>query len=590
MFSRFLAFILSLSAFFYSLTLGAQTPQTFSYTTPICKNAPATNPKFSPNWQGGTGIFISQPGLSINFSSGQINAGGSQVGTYTVSYVGGLCGCTPTTVVQVVNATPLSVTGNTACLNLGSSTTLSSVPSTFATYTWSFNGQTSPTTIISAGSPGPHTLSATDPNGCKSFVVFTVTFYQPFNPVISASPIVCLGSTVTLIASGATSYTWNTGATTSVLAVSPSVSTVYTVSSRDVRGCIGKKTHSLTVLPGPGFSVDHYTVCAGLEANLAVNNVTPANVSFIWMPGSLKGSSVSVSPSASGVYSVTGNNGGCTSTKTVSVTVLKTFSPSTVFSYSLPLCAGQANDVLPDTTENFTWGGKFFTTPGEGYSTDLPLDESSGRVFVKLAKAGTYLVTYAIPATSLAAEGCTAAVSNTAIVSLIDSTSLEISPDVTITEGESVLLNVSGGDIFEWDPPTGLSCTNCPETMAYPAETTTYCVRGLANGCYSTKCVKVDVVCHNNNDFSVPSAFTPNADGLNDELCLKGWDRCNSEFQIRVFNRWGEQVFTSADPEFCWDGTYNGAALDADVYAYFIKARFFGEAEFVKSGNITVLK
>jgi gliding motility-associated-like protein len=90
--------------------------------------------------------------------------------------------------------------------------------------------------------------------------------------------------------------------------------------------------------------------------------------------------------------------------------------------------------------------------------------------------------------------------------------------------------------------------------------------------------------------FTLPNAFTPNGDGQNDSFCLKGWKHCNESFSVMIFNRWGEKVFESEDPDFCWDGTLRGKPLSNDVYVYHIAAIYQGTTVIQKKGNITIIR
>jgi gliding motility-associated-like protein len=87
----------------------------------------------------------------------------------------------------------------------------------------------------------------------------------------------------------------------------------------------------------------------------------------------------------------------------------------------------------------------------------------------------------------------------------------------------------------------------------------------------------------------VPNAFTPNGDNNNDEFCLLGWSGCVQSFSISIFDRWGQEVFKSNKANFCWDGTYQGKALNTAVFVYSIKANIDGK-QISKKGNITLLR
>ena len=161
--------------------------------------------------------------------------------------------------------------------------------------------------------------------------------------------------------------------------------------------------------------------------------------------------------------------------------------------------------------------------------------------------------------------------------------------DVTIITGSSAVLNASGGTSYYWsNGDTTPSITVSPVVDAY------YCVTvSDINNCSDTACVRVfvePVPCPTNTDLSVPNAFSPNYDGQNDVFCLRGWGYCIKNFNVHIFDRWGEQVFESEDPSFCWDGTYKGKPMDAAVFVYYIKANLTNNEEVTRRGNISLIR
>jgi gliding motility-associated-like protein len=102
--------------------------------------------------------------------------------------------------------------------------------------------------------------------------------------------------------------------------------------------------------------------------------------------------------------------------------------------------------------------------------------------------------------------------------------------------------------------------------------------------------VNVEMPCERNYELALPNTFSPNGDGNNDKYCLQGWDLCVTNFDIIIYDRWGEKVFESIDPSFCWDGTYNGKALEPAVFIYVVKALFNNSVNLNKKGNVTLIK
>ena len=123
--------------------------------------------------------------------------------------------------------------------------------------------------------------------------------------------------------------------------------------------------------------------------------------------------------------------------------------------------------------------------------------------------------------------------------------------------------------------------------IATPYLTTTYYPTLVApNGCVGRDTVLV--VVNFEEIVDVPSAFSPNGDGLNDILYVKGIGIVNIDFKI--FNRYGQLVFSSTDIDEGWDGTLNGEELNQGVFVYTLDFDLINGQTGERSGNITLVK
>ena len=162
-----------------------------------------------------------------------------------------------------------------------------------------------------------------------------------------------------------------------------------------------------------------------------------------------------------------------------------------------------------------------------------------------------------------------------------------IANDTLLLNGDSVTLEVLGANTYLWAPPEGLSCTNCPSVIASPLASTIYQVTGVdSSGCGYLLNVKLEVEIELNEIF-VPDAFSPNSDGINDKVFVRGSIK---EFSFSVFNRWGEMVFRTQNQSQGWDGYFRGKELDAGVFVYYLSGTDAAGNEFNKKGNITLVK
>lgn len=87
---------------------------------------------------------------------------------------------------------------------------------------------------------------------------------------------------------------------------------------------------------------------------------------------------------------------------------------------------------------------------------------------------------------------------------------------------------------------------------------------------------------------NMPSAFTPNQDGLNDTFGYVG--EGVAEMRLIIFNRWGEKVFESTNANDRWDGTFGGQSAPSGVYAYELYAKSYDQVSVHKKGSISLIK
>ncbi|MBS1636703.1 MAG: DUF2341 domain-containing protein [Bacteroidetes bacterium] len=228
-------------------------------------------------------------------------------------------GCTGSTAVTVtVSALPSVAINGPSAVCIGSSEVLTASGAT--TYTWS-TGVNTTSISVSPTVATDYTLTGTDANGCVND--FTVTIGINNLPVVSASSNttqVCAGKTATLSASGASTYTWSTGATTANAVVSPTATSVYTVTGTDANGCSNTATQSLTVNPLPVVNAvtSNTQICAGQTATLTASGAS----TYSWSTTQTT-AGITVTPSVTTTYTVSGTNAnGCKASATVTQNVL----------------------------------------------------------------------------------------------------------------------------------------------------------------------------------------------------------------------------------------------------------------------------
>jgi gliding motility-associated-like protein len=386
--------------------------------------------------------------------------------TFTITGINS-AGCSNTkTLSLIVNPLPqiiASASSNSVCA--GNTISLTGSGS-ITNYTWTNgvnNGVAFTPTISST-----YIVTGIGVNGCSNSDTLDVTINSLPSLSLTAFPSsICAGSSATLSALGATTYSWSTGSSLSTIFEGPIANTIYTVIGTDIVGCVNTETLSLTVnaLPSLTISPSSNSVCVGNSATLTA---VGANT-YSWSTGATTSSEV-VSPTATTIYTVVGIDAiGCSNWDTLRV-----------FANSLP------NIITNVNTNTVCLGGVVvFSNLGATTFTLNPSAFTGSLISVPMNTVGVtnYTVTGTGPL------GC----SNTVTVSLttLDIPTVLISPSSnTICSGQSVILNASGANTYTWSNSGTVSFS----ITDVPSFSTSYSVIGLdINGCSNSASTTVNV-------------------------------------------------------------------------------------------------
>lgn len=274
----------------------------------------------------GTGVTYQWSGPGFSGGTTSQNAVANAAGTYTLKVTSSVNSCTnaATAVVNQNTTTPSIVAASSPSIICGGST--STLTATGAnTYTWTPGAIISSSIVVTPTATSVYSVSGTNTiSGCQSTSTVAVTVNSL--PVINAtasSPNICNGSSATITSSGANTYTTMPGNLTGsfVLVFPPNTSTTtYTVSGTNtVTGCVNTKTVSISTNPNPTVSIvsNPTTICSGSSATMTASGA----VSYTWNPGSLTGSSITVNPASTTIYTITGAIASCTGTANSTITV-----------------------------------------------------------------------------------------------------------------------------------------------------------------------------------------------------------------------------------------------------------------------------
>lgn len=339
-------------------------------------------------------------------------------------------------------------------------------------------------------------------------------------------------------------------------------------------------TITITVNPSPEVTAEasSTTVCAGGGVTLTATGDAD---DYIWSDGVIDGEEFF--PIATSLYTVTATNEfGCSSEDDITITVVDCDPISAGFSYSDLVCVGDCV-TFTDTSSGdpvewlWTFGGIF----GGDVEPTASTDQNPTACFNVPGVFDVQLtVTNALGESS----------STTHSITVFPSPTVVAGTDTIIELGGSALLfanaSIPSGD-FIWTPDEYIDCEDCPSTMASPPEDMVYEVKFVdVNGCSDTDTVRVFV--NFIEALGVPDAFSPNGDGKNDVLYVKGFGL--EKMTLTIFNKYGELIFESRDQRVGWDGTFRGRPENPGVFTWVLEYQFINGKGGSLKGTTTLVK
>lgn len=367
---------------------------------------------------------------------------------------------------------------------------------------------------------------------------------------------ICPGDSVQLILPEEfTSYSWSPAIGLSDVLISdpwasPETTTTYTVIMTDACGFETYDTVVVSVLT-PDF-VDlgeDLILCDGQSWTF---NVMMPGATYVWNDGSTL---PTLTINEAGTYSVVVTDGACVDGDTVQVDYLP--APDIQFPEDTVIC-GLDNTWLISAE-----------TPGATYVWQDGSTESSYLV----TEDGLYFVTVTV-------GGCTD--KDSVLVSYASEPIIDLGPDQELCPGAIIILN-AGDEIFDYvwqDGATGNQYTVAQSGM--------YSVVMTVNGCSASDSVLiVDDLCVC--EVIGPGAFSPNGDQVNDFFTQLDCTDL-SEYTMRIYNRWGELIFETADVFGKWDGTWNGEPAEVGTYIYTMTYTRQDGSTGLTQGNVILLR
>ncbi len=498
------------------------------------------------------------------------------------------------------------------------------------TYKWDDNSTASTLTINNVISNSTHFVDVTDQYGCTGRDSAKVSVSSNLAVQIIANPdsMLCAGESLTLSSNynsaGGYNLIWSTGATTDNITINTASS--ITLSVDDGNGCSGSDGINVLMNPSPNLNLIPLTssVCSGDAA--LIGHDYGAGYSYLWTPGNLTSAIISTNIGGAYTVKVTDNSTGCFADTSVNVTLNN--KPSVDLGSDIDNCVGKTlniQDLSGQTGVTYQWskassGGSIISTSGvlQITSTDLyhlkVVDANNcyntdslsavfkampvvnllsgadsawlcGNETLSLDAANSIMnPSYLWSPTKVSSRVIT--VNNTGDYSVIVSNGNCKDTDqvhvvsVVLPEGvlNDVLAPVKSYYCFE-EEKNGVTLsalgidgitynylwnTNATSSSIVITKEGTYSVTISKDACEVTDVVAIGSYCPSS--LYIPNSFTPNGDGKNAVFKAEGINV--SEFELLIFDRWGELIFKSNDIDKGWDGTYIGKKVQEDVYVW----------------------
>lgn len=531
-----------------------------------------------------------------------------------------LNGCSITQTVSVADApSPIfssPVITKPTCFGLSNGDITLNYTSGTAPYTVTWSSPISQTITTSALTQsvagiaqGAYTATLTDSYGCSTSQQINVTQPGLLVLIVSPDPTICYGQSTQLSASGqngspAYSYTWspNPFAGGGPHTVNPTVTTIYTVAVSDVNGCSpAPKIITVNVTPQLIITGHSVEICHGKAGILTPTITSPGNggpYTYAWNPSAANTNSTMVIGNAPTVQTTNTValtvSDGCTIPNASTVfTVVTNPLPTVTFTASVVEACAPALicfTATPGTAGNYTY---------DWISDNKDVMGTGNPICYNYTSADSLDVTVNITNT---VTGCINSLMKTdyIIIHKQPVASFFATPQTTsILDPNIDFTNTSQGAAgYYWDfgdltAPAGFNNSMVINPSHYYNNAGTFNVYLIATssyGCKDTARVVVEIT----PDFAlyIPNAFTPDGNDKNDMFQPMGVGINEDDYRMDIFDRWGENIFTSNNFRKGWDGSVKGSSKPAPqgVYIYKLMVTDLQGNKHPYVGHVTVIR
>lgn len=511
-------------------------------------------------------IDVTTPGVTYLWNDNSTNPTYTitSPGTYSVTVTDQFnCSVSATVDVDYVNLTASATSTDVTCMGMDDGTANVTPSGGYLPYTFSWNTNPVSTTQTITNLPaGTYMVTVTEDNGCTATAEVTITESGLLDIISDSSGVSCFGlsdgSASVSVSGGASPYTyeWNTTPIQYTAGITDIVAGTYTVTITDDNGCaasvnITVPTPTQVVADIPTISPASCTGTLG-QMNASASGGTPP-YTYAWSTTPSQ-TGITATGLAAGTYTVTiTDDNGCTGTSSAEYTTI-TLSFSTEPEY-----CDQQNGSATVSVDDYTGT----------YSIQWNTGATTGNI--QTLSAGSYTVTVTDDNGS-----CTMSVNIQEINGPMASFTMDPNP-ATVGDDQVNFYNQSiGGNSWLWDfGDYSASNLENPNHMYYTSGTyTVWLIVTDEHNCTDTTSNIITI--QDMFTFYVPTAFSPNGDGINDVFMPYGMNIQSDNYNMSIYDRWGRLIFETTSVNTPWDGKVNGSdelLHKIDVYTYKIGFR-----------------
>lgn len=413
--------------------------------------------------------------------------------------------------------------------------------------------------------------------GCRDTIDAPLNILTKPGIQLTNDTLICAIDTLQLNAVGNGTFTWSPNYMISDVnsaspLVSPDVPTKYYVTLTSAPGCVNTDSVFVDVR-------SFVTLDAGRDTTICLTdsvrfNIISDGLSYQWTPSAdfsdPRRKNAVAKPTGTTTYSVTGRIGKCATTDNITVTTIP---------YPTVFTRPDTTICYEDTVQLFASGGnRYQWTPATGLSaTDIP------------DPIAYPLVTTNYRVAVFDNKGCPKPTLDTVRVTVIPPVPAFAGNDTAIVLGQPLQLNARGGTGYQWTPTNFLNNSNIRNPIATLTNDFTYSVRvNTPEGCFAFDTINVKVF-FTDPDIFVPTAFTPNNDRKNDLLKPIPVGVASMDY-FKVYNRYGQLVFSTAVIGQGWDGKINGKEQGTGTYAWYVQGTDYLGRRIFKKGTSTLIR